>query len=78
MDAATKSKSLPFVALACALAPLWACSRTKADGESADAGPPMFDADGWVRLDFPGCDFYAAPSADKMPPPLHWEPYALN
>jgi hypothetical protein len=40
--------------------------------ESAETGP-TFNAEGWVRLDYPNCNLYAAPSADKMPTPLVWE-----
>jgi hypothetical protein len=39
----------------------------------ADAGP-VYDQRGWVRVDFdPSCAFFAAPSPDKMPPPIAWE-----
>lgn len=41
--------------------------------EPADTGPE-FNADGWVRLDYPGCNLYAAPSPEKMPASLVWEP----
>lgn len=41
--------------------------------EPSDTGP-QFNADGWIRLDYPNCNFYAAPSPEKMPPPLVWEP----
>lgn len=40
-----------------------------------DSGP-IYNKDGWIRLDFPdpACNFFAAPSPDKMPPPIAWEP----
>jgi hypothetical protein len=41
--------------------------------EPADTGPE-FNTDGWLRLDYPGCNLYAAPSPDKMPAPFVWEP----
>jgi hypothetical protein len=41
--------------------------------DAADPGP-SFNADGWLRIDYPNCNFYAAPSAEKMPAPLVWEP----
>lgn len=43
-----------------------------------DAGPedsaPDFNTDGWARVDHPNCSFWAAPTPEKMPPPLEWEP----
>jgi hypothetical protein len=47
-----------------------------ANADATEAGV-VYDENGWVRLDFdPGgaCGFYAAPSPDKMPPPIQWEP----
>lgn len=41
---------------------------------SGDSGPD-FNSDGWVRVGFDqNCEFYAAPSADRMPTPIEWEP----
>lgn len=42
---------------------------------SLDAGP-VFDSEGWVRLDldpYNDCGFYAAPSKEKLPAPVTWE-----
>lgn len=45
-----------------------------------DAGPPRprsKDANGWLEIRFRedyDCAFYAAPSPEKMPPPIAWEP----
>jgi hypothetical protein len=40
---------------------------------AADSGP-VYNADGWVKVDFDSCQFYAAPTPDKMPPRVQWEP----
>lgn len=42
----------------------------------ADSGP-TYDENGWLRVDFDpdyDCRFYSAPSPEKMPPPIVWEP----
>ncbi len=39
-------------------------------------GAPTYNTDGWVGIPFDpdvDCGFYAAPSPDKMPPPIEWE-----
>jgi hypothetical protein len=53
-------------------------SRTDRNADvDADQGP-IYNAEGWVRLDFPECDFFAAPTPEKMPPPIEWEPCATE
>lgn len=45
--------------------------------DDAPAPPPAYNADGWLRLDlapYNDCGLYAAPSKDKLPPPIRWEP----
>jgi hypothetical protein len=46
--------------------------------EASDARPPVLNEDGWVQIYFGGqdCGLYAAPSREKMPAPVAWEPCA--
>lgn len=44
--------------------------------DPSDTG--AFNSEGWILLDYPGCNLYAAPSKEKMPSPIVWEPCAAT
>lgn len=76
----------PFAACSDAPAPAGAVAsemdasdgaRNTPDGSSTPDGAPEYNVDGWTKIDFDpdyDCGIYAAPSPDKMPPPIVWEP----
>ncbi len=55
-----------------------AAERPLDDASEPEAGPPppTYNTEGWLGLDFGGCPFFAAPSPDKLPAPIEWEPCA--